>query len=665
MRTKKPALLILVLILALMSANTFAAFVDVPQGASYSGSVDRLTYLGIFSGTSSTTFSPDKYITREQFAKIVTKASGLDDLAATLSGSSSFSDVSPKSIFSGYINLVLNKGYLVGMADGKFHPTDVVNYAQICTVLVKMLGYTDQDLSGTWPVNYIEKAGALGLTKGLGLKSGSPVSRGTIALMIDRLLDTNIKKNNPSEQSRTFISSTGLDSADNYLVYSDPVVVKNFNAATTKAGSIDLTGSYAIIRNTVDNSVSPAVSKIGESITRSQIKDNDIVYQVTDNRNGRKYILVVDNKVAGKLTSVLPDTYTPKTIQIDNKNYDISKYLDQTKINGTYAFNIGDNITALLGHDGKVVDIASTVDSENRNFALVLNNYSKVSTDAADFGTVKYYAKLLQADGNQVTYKLDSAITDYNGLLVKYEVVEGADKDGYETVKLGKIENDNYQEYIIDRENGKVGGNYVTDNVVIFDITNSTSGEAVEARLLKWSDMPDGKVAVDKIRYLNKVGDFGDINVILTNNILDKNIALGLVTRTQQMRAASGTISTYTVNVAGKDYTAVSELPGISVGSVVKVKIGSTGSISIESLEKPYVQATTVEAVDSGRIKVNGTIYQLTNNAAVYIEDSSGNNVRRGTDNIAVNVKYASVAVYLDKSADCGGKAAIIMLLPF
>lgn len=246
-------------------------------------------------------------------------------------------------------------------------------------------------------------------------------------------------------------------------------------------------------------------------------------------------------------------------------------------------------------------------------------------------------------------------------MLVNFEVVKAADEDGYVTVKLEKIDNDNYQEYTIDKENGKINGNYITENVVIFDITDNTAGSAAEARLLKWSDMPDGKVAADKIRYLNKIGDFDDVNVILTNNILDKNYATGLVTRMQQVRAGTGSATSYTVNVEGKEYSAISELPNINIGSVVKVKTSITG-ISIDSLVKPVVQSTSVDAIESGRIMVDSVIYQFTDTAAIYVPGSDGSYVRCGTDSIVKGQNYARVAVYLDKDADYGGKAAIILI---
>ncbi len=668
MKTKKIILAAILLITVFMTSSiSFAAFQDVPKSAAYTDAAERLVNLGIMSSTADAKFQPDQMVTREQFAKIIVIASGLEELAGTLAGTSAFSDVSASSAASGYINAVLKKGFLTALADGKFHPSDKVTYAQVCTVLVKMLGYTDQDLSGIWPANYIEKARSLGITAGISLKSGSYVSRSNLALMLDKLLDTNIKKSNSSEQDKTFIESTGLESGESFLTYSKPEVVAGFNATTTKIGSIDLKGNSAIIRNTVDNTVSPSVSKIGESIVRSQIKDKDVVYQVTDTRNSTKYIMVVDNKITGEITSILPNKYSPKTIQIDGKDYDLSKYFDTRKINGTSgSYNVGDTVTILLGYDSKVIDVCTTMDEYNEDFALVLDNYTETSTAIDDYGAVLYFVKLLHADGTQKTYRLNTAETGYNGKLVKFNVLKDSDEtDDYDTVELESLTYLNNTSCTIDRENGKVGADYVTDNVVIFNLVSTVYGRDSNARIIKWSDMPNGLVAPGKIRYVNKIGDFGDINVMLVDNILDEETAQGLVTKIERKTSQAGTYNQYTVGINGKNYTTATEVPGINVGSVVNVQMSNGSLLSISSAATAWVEANVVEAVDSGRIKVRGVIYPFSSSIAIYIKDYEGNYVRKGINDIVKGKTYGRISFYMDKNPEYGGRVSLIMITPY
>ena len=144
---------ILAAIILCFTASAYASFQDVPQGASYSDALSRVTALGIMGGVGDNLFQPDSVLTREQFAKSIVVAAGLNDTAGTLKGSTIFADIDPSRWSNGFINAALNNGFITGMPDGTFHPTDSITFAQACTVLVKALGYTDQDVPGMWPKN--------------------------------------------------------------------------------------------------------------------------------------------------------------------------------------------------------------------------------------------------------------------------------------------------------------------------------------------------------------------------------------------------------------------------------------------------------------------------------------------------------------------------------
>ena len=141
-------------------------------------------------------------------------------------GTSIFPDVKETAWSSGYINEAIDKGYITGMTDGRFHPADYISYAQICTILVKALGYTDQDITGQWPQNYISKASLLGLTKGVNLKSNDKTPRWAAVTMINNLLDTEVKSSGTGTASQTFIEATGFYTkcmtVDIFYLFSNP-----------------------------------------------------------------------------------------------------------------------------------------------------------------------------------------------------------------------------------------------------------------------------------------------------------------------------------------------------------------------------------------------------------------------------------------------------------
>lgn len=207
---KKLITLLLTVLILTMSTAVYASFSDVSENDSYYGAVNRLNALNIMRGTGDGQFDPSGYVTREQFARIIVKAAGLEDTAAAMQGTSAYSDVDPYSEASGYINMAIDKGFLTGAIDGNFHPYDNVNYAQVCTAVVRALGYTDKDVPGQWPRNYVEKAKKLEITDGLYFNSSDEVQRWTLAIIIDKLLDTDVKKQSANEPDRSFADASGL-----------------------------------------------------------------------------------------------------------------------------------------------------------------------------------------------------------------------------------------------------------------------------------------------------------------------------------------------------------------------------------------------------------------------------------------------------------------------
>ena len=57
---------------------------------------------------------------------------------------------------------------IAGYADGLFHPDRTVTVGQAVTILLRMLGYKDEDVGGVWPDSYMSEAATLGLTDGVG-----------------------------------------------------------------------------------------------------------------------------------------------------------------------------------------------------------------------------------------------------------------------------------------------------------------------------------------------------------------------------------------------------------------------------------------------------------------------------------------------------------------
>ncbi|MCD8049350.1 MAG: S-layer homology domain-containing protein [Clostridia bacterium] len=145
---------------------------------------ETLSAVGVLNGVGDGNFAPDEFLTREQFAKIAVCLLGAEDEASSSASGGAFIDVEPNSWARGYISYVAEKGIIAGFPDGRFGGKDIITYSQALTVLLRCLGYEDSDIGFHWPEDFVAKAEALGLNRGVDLTANEPVSRGDAAILV-------------------------------------------------------------------------------------------------------------------------------------------------------------------------------------------------------------------------------------------------------------------------------------------------------------------------------------------------------------------------------------------------------------------------------------------------------------------------------------------------
>lgn len=175
------------LCLGLIAAAPALAFSDV-SGEELSEAVEVLSGLGIVSGYSDGSYHPDDALTRAQFCKLAILTEGHGDQAKGSAYRTRFSDVPGGGWAAPYINLACEEGLVAGYGDGRFGPDDPVTVGQAVTVVLRLLGYTAEEIGPFWPEDYLNKAGALGLLDGLPADGGAGLTRGDAALLLYRVL---------------------------------------------------------------------------------------------------------------------------------------------------------------------------------------------------------------------------------------------------------------------------------------------------------------------------------------------------------------------------------------------------------------------------------------------------------------------------------------------
>ena len=211
----------LCLTLALTAAPAGAAFSDISSG-SLQQTASILGSLGIMQGTGNNRFEPNRPLTRAEFCKLAVTAMGIDD-ASPYASYTIFPDVHASHWAARYVNAALRHpdfkdNYIIrGYADGTFGPDRQLTYGEVCTMLLRMLGYKESDIGPFWPADYIAQANALGLTQGISIKDAkTPVTRADAATMLLNTLGTSTRSD--GQEGSPLISRVSSSTVENCIL---------------------------------------------------------------------------------------------------------------------------------------------------------------------------------------------------------------------------------------------------------------------------------------------------------------------------------------------------------------------------------------------------------------------------------------------------------------
>ncbi|WP_443600900.1 hypothetical protein, partial [Agathobaculum sp.] len=88
---------------------------------------------------------------------------------------------------------------------------------EVCTMLLRMLGYKESDIGPFWPADYIAQANALGLTQGVSIKDAkTPVTRADAATMLLNTLGTSTRSD--GQEGSPLISRVSSSTVENCIL---------------------------------------------------------------------------------------------------------------------------------------------------------------------------------------------------------------------------------------------------------------------------------------------------------------------------------------------------------------------------------------------------------------------------------------------------------------
>lgn len=382
--------LILIMLCTIVNAGTFYD----TKGLNCEFAVDRISYLGIVNGTSSTTYAPNKTVTRAELSKMIVNVLGS---VANSTNGKNFSDIQ-NHWGKDFIIQASNMGILNGYSDGTFKPDKEVSYAEAITIIVRALGYNNLENSNStnWYDNYILKMKEINLDSELReFNAEDFANRGDIAILVwnmiankNRLDSNGMHKNTLLEErfsKYNYIEDVRVMDVTSYagrVIYGTPkgkfYVDENIDFADL-GGKV--TGFYdkqnlVVIGLKIDEGISK--KKISGSLKSVSemgyvpFENNKNLYGFGD-KDHAEYVEIFVNETSNEILRVVyydtRESYFAEQIKVGNKKITIEskniydQSIVQLKDGKTITYNIlrTESVqeidkTAVLVYDGKVVE---------------------------------------------------------------------------------------------------------------------------------------------------------------------------------------------------------------------------------------------------------------------------------------------------------------------
>lgn len=387
-----------------MVAPASAVFTDISDSR-VSQTAAVLDALGIMQGVGGGSFAPGKALTRAQFCKLAVTAMGVTDVSPYASYTI-FPDVKHSHWAAPYINAAVRhpelkeKAIIRGYADGSFGPDKIVSYGEVCTMLLRMLGYKEEDVGPFWPADYIAQAQAIGLTDGVTITDArAAVKRGDAAVLLLNALNTDKKGEEGSTLLDKVASSTVKDcilletgkthsglAADAALFYEDGVV--DAESPRKTAGTLDssMIGVYGtIVIGKGSSKVAVGVIPNGNKTEAYEVVNAEADRIVTTNgtlRPDRKTKLYISrDHVMNEYENVWANLQSGDTLSLYYNEYGVLQLmavLPKTTAGAAHSFVYGLATSRRIPAEYTIIKNGAKIDASK------LKKYDVVTLDAAN-----------------------------------------------------------------------------------------------------------------------------------------------------------------------------------------------------------------------------------------------------------------------------------------
>ena len=588
--------------------------------------VETLRLMGVLDGYGDGTFRPNAVLTRAQFCKMAVYAMDGSSELGRYSTVTIFPDVKPSLWAASYINMAAKKGVIAGFADGKFKPNQTVTTGQAVTILMRGLGYKDENMGGVWPQGYMAEAQTCGLLKSTGITSAySALTRGQAAKLFLNLFEakrgtgegavvlfsftpekeeaylTNLDagKGTLTAGGKTYtmahpVTSTSLIGSKGKVVLNGDGDILTFLPITGTSGIsnaaviIGANGS-ALGLDSLAGSNSYTIYKNGSPASAADLKK----YDVATYSSATNAVIVCDTKVSVYYEDCTPSPANPTTITVlEGTELNVLP----TAVESLSRFKPGQQMTLLLTADGQVVGAVDSSASGARSNALAVVDGS---------GNMQLIC-------GSTLVKINGSGSSYENSVVNVTSTKSGNKGKLSLRAVsGKVSGD------LDVRAETLGGKKLADNVLIFD-----GGKQVALAELSQSSIRSGNISYARTNWA------GEIDLIVLNNSLSDNVIYGraVVEFERDPDTGEKTDQKITIQTADKSYGPINSGNNVSTGTfvAVSIKTSSQGNLMFTSFATMSKLSKVSSSAWIGKTAVNygGRTYEVPSDVQCYNADT-------------------------------------------
>ena len=614
----KKRILSLLLAAVMLLGGAPAAFAASEASDSVIEQVIRAT--GIMEGDADGNMNLDNTVTRAEYAKMLVAASTYQDKVSGASNSSPFKDVPYTHWAAGYIKTAVEQGWLSGYLDGSYKPNNTVTLEEAATGALKLLGYTTEDFSGSYPYGQLALYESLGLDTKVTASQGTAMTRRNMMYLFYNLLNAETKDGQVYAQT---LGYTLNDSGEiDYLsIVSD-----------TMQGPYVVSGSLSDIVSGENKTV----YRNGYASIADAVQKYDVVYY------NDSTIWAYANAVTGTYQSAVPSASSPTSVTVAGVSYEIDTSDAALALSTLGGLNIGDIVTLLLGRDGKVAA------------ALPADEYAAgIAGVVTATGTGTYY----NAVGNAYTARTITVMATDGASYVYPCSKTSIDEGDMVSIGFGSAETDVSilnSASLSGRVSGySIGSRTMAKDVRILDVNGT------EAKRIYYSRLDGAELDSSDVRYY-AANEAGEITDLILRNFTGDLYEYGIITSVSEQDTDMSLSGSYTYLLDGEERTLTTsgKTLGASTGPArLTIENGQLDSVrSLREIRNP-------DAITPLGITKDEETWLFSDECAVYLYQNSDYSLLSLTE-LRNNFSSYSITCYYDEDTEDGGRIRIVIARP-